>query len=129
MNWADILGSRQQPYSGLFTGRAVKTLSDFLVSGGGIEAVAEWRRHPQTVVLLNALKEVALQPGGVGLAPHEIAVQYGMTMGLQLAVAMLEDPTIVVSAPVANRSLPEPTYGTGESWGRLTAADAHADRP
>lgn len=116
MSWVDIVNSRPSPYAGLFVGHAVRRLADTLVPPGGIESFLTWKEEAMSVLTRDAIKELALQPAGVGLAPHEIAVQYGMTLGLQLAAAILDDPTIVVSAPVVARGFPKPTYGTGESW-------------
>jgi hypothetical protein len=125
----DVMTKRRPVLRGLFTGKSVSRLEDALSAKGGIEAFFEWRKEAYSSFIADALKELAMQPSGLGLAPHEMAVQYGVTLGLQLASAMLDDPTIVVRTASPEVRLPDPTYGSGTTWAQLQQEDGQGARP
>jgi hypothetical protein len=52
----------------------------------------EWHQSGITKVMIGALSELAFNPPVV-LPPDAMTLQYGITLGLQLAERMLRDPT------------------------------------
>lgn len=81
------------------------------------DAFLEWRRHPVTLLMVDALREIALEPPAAYIDTDSIPVQYGVSSGLGLAAAVLDDPSVLFPhlftgvAPGAV-ALPDTDYGT-----------------
>ena len=77
----------------------------------------EWRTHPLTVLMVDALREIALEPPAAYIDTDSIPVQFGVSSGLGLAAAVLDDPSVLYPhlftgvAPGA-AALPETDYLT-----------------
>lgn len=57
----------------------------------------EWRTLPITVKVIRALRDLATShPAMPALSTQDIAVQYGITLGLSLAADLMDDPTLVI---------------------------------
>ena len=55
----------------------------------------EWRTHPLTVLMVDALREIALEPPAAYIDTDSIPVQFGVSSGLGLAAAVLDDPSVL----------------------------------
>lgn len=82
------------------------------------EKFFEWSKLPETKLALSALEDLAVN-GPVGMAnpPQDYLVQYGMTLGLNLAAQILRDPSLVFpevfrGRPVQMPSAMEPDFET-----------------
>lgn len=75
----------------------------------------EWRRHPVSMMLVDALRELAMEPPAAYVDTDSIPVQYGVSSGLGLAASILDDPSVLYPhlftgvAPGA-QALPEADY-------------------
>ena len=57
----------------------------------------EWRTLPVTAKVVRALRDLAMShPAMPRLATSDVAVQYGITVGLSLAADLLDDPALIV---------------------------------
>lgn len=59
-----------------------------------VSAFKDWAANPITVLFRNALRDMALNGPPVAES-SEIAVQYGMSLGLGLAAQLVDDPSVV----------------------------------
>lgn len=55
----------------------------------------EWRKNPVTLMMLEALNELARVPPVGYIDTEEIGVQYGVSSGLDLASSFLDDPSVL----------------------------------
>jgi len=78
------------------------------------DVFGDWRRHPITLMMIEALREIALT---LPMDIDSIHVQYGYTSGVSWAAAFLDDPSTLYShlftgvAP-GTRPLPETDYSS-----------------
>lgn len=57
----------------------------------------EWRTLPITVKVIRALRDlVTSHPAMPSLQTQDVAVQYGLTLGLSLAADLMDDPSLVL---------------------------------
>lgn len=57
----------------------------------------EWRTLPITVKVIRALRDLATShPAMPSLQTQDVAVQYGLTLGLSLAADLMDDPALVL---------------------------------
>lgn len=87
----------------------------------------EWQDSPITQMMLGCLQELSEgKPPAVGLVLHDYAHANGVTEGLQKAVAIMKNPSLLLDDPsiVARRlqsTLGEPTYSKPEAQGTIAA--------
>lgn len=69
----------------------------FYSTEASASAYYDWRAKPETTKAIRALRDLATShPSVTGLSTGDIAVQYGITLGLSLAANLLDDPALVV---------------------------------
>lgn len=79
---------------------------------------AKWSEDRTTSLVRDALRDMALN-GPLSVDAHDAAVQYGVTVGLNLAVQLMTDPSLVYPelftgvAASALKPLGQPDYATG----------------
>ena len=101
---------------GEFVGNATTKLAELLNAKGGMDKYLGWVTDPFTLAVLGVIEDMARQPQGVLSIPnpHETAVQYGVTTGLQYAALAFRDPTAIIGGwkpDVAPEGDITPTYG------------------
>ena len=74
-----------------------------------LDTFRKWADDPMTKLVLSAVRDLAVS-GPLSLDVKEVAVQYGVTSGLNLAAQLMDDPSVV---------FPELFTGIGSSSGRL----------
>ena len=74
-----------------------------------LDTFRKWADDPMTKLVLSAVRDLAVN-GPLSLDVKEMAVQYGVTAGLNLAAQLMDDPSVV---------FPELFTGIGSSSGRL----------
>jgi hypothetical protein len=76
-----------------------------------------WRVNPVTMLMLDALRELAITPPASYIDTDSIEVQYGVSSALALASSFLNDPRVLYpflfsgAAPGNPRPLPDADYG------------------
>ena len=55
----------------------------------------EWRRNPMTIMFIDAVRELAINPPPAYVSPGDLGVEYGLTSGLSLAASLMDDPSSV----------------------------------
>lgn len=79
-----------------------------------------WRERPETVKAVRALRDLATShPSVTGLSTADVAVQYGITLGLSLAANLIDDPALVVRGLFGERP-PEVMPPLAESFDEPT---------
>lgn len=73
------------------SGGAVTDLVNALASEAGKTAFSEWARNPVTVMVRDALTEIALSPPTEAMPSDDRLIQYGVTIGLGIASRLLRD--------------------------------------
>lgn len=81
-----------------------------------LDTFRKWADDPMTKLVLSAVRDLAVN-GPLSLDVQEMAAQYGVTSGLNLAAQLMDDPSVVFpelftgidSSPGV---LPEENYGT-----------------
>ena len=58
-------------------------------------AFNEWRNQPLTLMFVDALRELGVNPPAAYLETESIPVQYGVSSGLALAAGVLDDPSVL----------------------------------
>ena len=97
-------------------GSALAELQSNFQSRESRDLFGEWRRNPITMMLVDVLRELALEPPAAYVDTDSIPVQYGVSSGLGLAASVLDDPSVLYPhlftgvAPGA-RAMPEADYG------------------
>ena len=72
---------------------AVAAFRAFLTSGKAAEdAFYQWLAEPMTQAVTRAIEELADNPPVYGDREGDLAVQYGMTTGLQIAAKLMTQP-------------------------------------
>ena len=61
-------------------------------------AFNEWRYNDNTMLMLEALRELSQTPPPAYLDTDSIPVQYGVSSGLSLAVNFIDDPSVLLPA-------------------------------
>lgn len=86
-----------QPAPGRVVRGGFNELKRVLASREGTDAFGTWSGQGLTKLYVSALRDIALNPP---LSPSagDVAVQYGMTLGLSLAAQLIEDPSVVMPA-------------------------------
>lgn len=79
-------------------GSALVELSSRFRTAESRDLFIEWRRHPTTILMVEALRELGLNPPPGYLDADEIPVQYGVSAGLNLGASLLDDPSVVFPA-------------------------------
>lgn len=112
------LAQRTAARSGYVADGGVAALREMLLPVAAAAEFADWSKERMTSLVRGALRDMALN-GPVSVDVHDAAVQYGVTVGLNLAVQLLTDPSLVypelftgftASAP---KPLGQPDYATG----------------
>lgn len=88
-------------------------LAEMFGPEGNLEKFVEWLNLDTTQAMLEVLRDLAVNTPPP-IASPDVHVQYGVTSGLQLALKILEDPTILfpnLFAPAAAEP-PEADYST-----------------
>lgn len=76
----------------------------------------QWADQRTTVLVRDALRDLALN-GPVHVAAPDAAVQYGVTVGLNLALQLMTDPSLVypelfTGVSARQQAAPEPSFTT-----------------
>jgi hypothetical protein len=76
-----------------------------------------WRRDPMTMLLIDAIRELSATPPPGYIDTADIGPQYGVSSGLSLAAAVLDDPStlfphLFTGAAPGSGELPPSDYGT-----------------
>lgn len=62
-----------------------------------VTAHYDWRTLPITVKTIRALRDLATShPAMPSLTTQDVAVQYGITLGLSMAADLMDDPALIV---------------------------------
>jgi len=91
-----------------------------------VDTFVRWRNLPETLLFIDALREMAENPPPAYIAQEDIGVQYGVSSGLGLAAAFLGDPSVLFNELFTGSTLgnpadasPEPDYtAAGDDPGR-----------
>lgn len=76
----------------------------------------EWRSHPMTLLMLDAMREIAVAPPAAYLDTGDIGVQYGVSSALSFAASFFADPRVMFPqlfsgvTPDKPRQLPDADY-------------------
>jgi len=73
-------------------GSALKEIQLNFITPEAREAFGEWRRLPITQLMIDVLREMAIDPPAAYLDTESIPVQYGVGSGIGLAAAVMDDP-------------------------------------
>jgi hypothetical protein len=76
-------------------GSALAYLRERFSSEESLEAFIRWRNLPETLLLIETLRELAENPPAAYVAAEDIGVQYGVSSGISLAAAFIGDPTML----------------------------------
>lgn len=84
---------------------------------GDVTALRAWMEDETTKQMIELIKELTFNPPPGLVSPDKLE-NYGMTTGLQLAVRVLEDPTILFAHvfeanDAGGTALPDADYTTG----------------
>lgn len=86
-----LLSNAQERYSG-----GIERLLRFLSGEDGRVQFQAWRHDPTTELFVDAIKSlIDTCAAGIPQDPTGVAVAYGVTSGVNLAVRLLDDPTRV----------------------------------
>ena len=55
----------------------------------------EWRNNENTILMLEALRELSQNPPPGFLDTESIPVQYGVSSGMNLAASFIDDPSVI----------------------------------
>jgi hypothetical protein len=114
-----LLSNAQTRYSG-----GLERLLSFLSGQDGRERFNEWRRHPTTNLFIEALRSLTdTCATGLQNDPTGIAVAYGVTSGVNLAIRLLDDPTRVFPSMF---ELPGKATAAGPVVEKYNAPDGHS---
>jgi len=94
-----------QPAPGRIVRGGLNELKRVLFSREGSDAFGTWSGQGLTKLYVSALRDIALNPPRSSTA-DDIAVQYGMTLGLSLAAQLIEDPSVVMPSALGAGVLP-----------------------
>lgn len=94
-----------QPRPGRVVRGGLNELKLALFSREGAEAFGTWSGQGLTKMFVAALRDIALNPPRPP-SEDQIAVQYGMTLGLSLAAQLIEDPSVVMPGALGAGTLP-----------------------
>lgn len=72
----------------------VVALRRALSAQGSLDSFRRWANDPMTRLVLSAIRDLSVF-GPPGVDESGIAVQYGMTAGLNLAAQLIDDPSVV----------------------------------
>ena len=101
---------------GVFGVGGLEDLRRFYAAEPMASAHYEWRTLPITVKIIRALRDLATShPAMPALATQDVAVQYGITLGLSMAADLMDDPALIVPGlfgvkPSKALAAPTPTY-------------------
>lgn len=76
-------------------GSALAYLRERFNSKESVEDFIKWRNLPETLLLIDVLREISENPPAAFVATEDIGVQYGVSSGVSLAAAFLGDPTML----------------------------------
>ena len=89
---------------GYFGVSGLRDFRDFFTPEEMASVFYEWRTLPVTVKMVRALQDLALSsPSIPGLSAQDVPVQYGITLGIALAVQLLSDPSQIVTGLFGSR--------------------------
>lgn len=75
----------------------LEDLKRFLTPSQMASVQYDWRTLPITVKVIRALRDLASShPAMPALSTQDVAVQYGITLGLSLAADLMDDPALVI---------------------------------
>ena len=94
-----------QPRPGRIVRGGLNELKLALFSREGADAFGTWSGQGLTKLFVSALRDIALSPPRPP-AGDQIAVQYGMTLGLSLAAQLIEDPSVVMPGALGTGTMP-----------------------
>lgn len=104
-------------------GSALAFLQENFLPKESVEAFIKWRNDPTTMLMIESLRELALNPPAGYVDTEDLGVQYGVSTGLSLAGSFFGDPTVLYpflfsgAAPGDAPVLPETDYSTGHGEG------------
>ena len=79
----------------LGAGNALAQILEELSPEAAHAAYEEWRVHPITMLMIDALRELSASPPPGYLDTESIPAQYGVSSALSLAAAFLADPRVL----------------------------------
>lgn len=84
------------PTGGIIAQPGVAAFRQRFADPSSAEHFFNWTNQKETRLALAAIRDLAMN-GPVGMAnpPNDYLVQYGMTVGLNLAAQIIEDPSLV----------------------------------
>ena len=94
-----------QPVPGRVVRGGLAELKSALSSREGAEAFGTWSGQGLTKLYVAALRAIALNPPRPP-SDDQVAVQYGVTLGLSLAAQLIEDPSVVMPGVLGAGMLP-----------------------
>lgn len=108
-----------QSPDGILVPSGVATFRRRLADPSAMEPYFNWTNLQETKLVRDALRDLALH-GPVGMAnpPQDTLIQYGMSLGLQLAEQLISDPSLVFPEAFRKRTdivapeVPDATFDT-----------------
>lgn len=97
-------------------GSALDHMQSQLLSPASEGPFLEWRSHPMTLMMLEAMREIAVTPPAGYIDTDDIGVQYGVSSALSFAASFFADPRVMFPdlfsgvTPDQPRQLPEADY-------------------
>ena len=89
-----IAALRTTPKGVLLPNPLVRLVEMFGPDSKTVEPFLAWSRQDITQALVAVLRELTVNPP-INVQSAETHIQYGVTLGLQIATAVLEDPTVL----------------------------------
>lgn len=79
----------------LSVGSALAEIQQCFAAPESRSAFNEWRSQPLTLMFVDAIRELGVNPPAAYLETDSIPVQYGVSSGLALAAGVLDDPSVL----------------------------------
>lgn len=92
----------------------LRRLRDVVRSESSLAEYLDWSASPFGRLAVGALRDLALW-GPVAVQATDVAVQYGVSIGLSLAARLLEDPSAVMPPEREERKLPDMNFAVSPS--------------
>ena len=89
-----------------------------LAKDGAAAGFAEWSNQMMTCMVKDTLRDFILNQPLHGLDAEQVAVQYGITQGLEMALQLLSDPSVLIPGIYGKGTQPgaEPVEPPKESF-------------
>lgn len=103
-------------------------LRRFLAKDGAAAGFAEWSNQMMTSMVRDTLQDFILNQPLRGLDSDQVAVQFGITQGLSMALQLITDPSVLVPGIYGRGSQPGTDSAPAPRESFDTPADGVADQ-